>query len=189
MYAGGLYDFDTKLYRFGARDYDPTIGRWTTKDPIGFAGGDNNLYAYVSGNPMSYLDPTGLAQCTYSIKSGNLVCKSNDGKSSYSARMFSGMGPYKNDPSKVNLTYGPIQPGKYTVVKLPDKSGQWFLDPGTLKKAGYLLGLNRGAFNLHLTTGSSEGCITGERNQQTNFKKINDLLEQEDGSNTLEVSY
>lgn len=44
-YAGGLYDVDTKLIRFGARDYDPTVGRWTTKDPIGFAGGDTNLYA------------------------------------------------------------------------------------------------------------------------------------------------
>ena len=54
------YDFDTKLVRFGARDYDPTIGRWTTKYPIGFAGGDTNLYAYVGGNPMSYSDPTGL---------------------------------------------------------------------------------------------------------------------------------
>ncbi|MEQ1722085.1 MAG: RHS repeat-associated core domain-containing protein [Pseudobdellovibrio sp.] len=58
-YAGGLYDSDTKLIRFGARDYDPTIGRWTAKDPIGFAGGDTNLYAYVGGNPMSYNDPTG----------------------------------------------------------------------------------------------------------------------------------
>ena len=60
LYAGGLYDKDIKLVRFGARDYDPTIGRWTTKDPIGFAGGDTNLYAYVGGNPMSYTDPTGL---------------------------------------------------------------------------------------------------------------------------------
>lgn len=60
LYAGGLYDSDTKLIRFGARDYDPTIGRWTTKDPIGFAGGDTNLYAYVGGNPMSYSDPRGL---------------------------------------------------------------------------------------------------------------------------------
>lgn len=60
-FAGGLYDSDTELIRFGARDYDPKIGRWTTKDPIGFAGGDTNLYAYVGGNPMSYNDPTGLA--------------------------------------------------------------------------------------------------------------------------------
>ncbi len=60
QYAGGLYDADTKLLKFGARDYDPTEGRWTTKDPIGFAGGDTNLYAYVGGNPLSYVDPSGL---------------------------------------------------------------------------------------------------------------------------------
>ncbi len=60
LFSGGLYDFDTRLTRFGARDYDSTVGRWTTKDPIGFAGGDTNLYAYVGGNPMSYVDPSGL---------------------------------------------------------------------------------------------------------------------------------
>lgn len=59
-FAGGLFDTDTKLIRFGARDYDPSIGRWTTKDPIGFAGGDTNLYAYVNGDPMSFVDPSGL---------------------------------------------------------------------------------------------------------------------------------
>ena len=33
-FAGGIYDPDTELVRFGARDYDPRVGRWTTKDPI-----------------------------------------------------------------------------------------------------------------------------------------------------------
>ena len=56
-YAGGLYDEDTKLLRFGARDYDPTIARWTTKDPIGFAGGDTNLYNYVGNDPINFVDP------------------------------------------------------------------------------------------------------------------------------------
>ena len=37
-FAGGLYDTDTKLIRFGARDYDPEIGRWTSKDPVRFNG-------------------------------------------------------------------------------------------------------------------------------------------------------
>ena len=47
--------------RSGSSHYDPTVGRWTTKDPIGFAGGDTNLYAYVGGDPMSYIDPSGLS--------------------------------------------------------------------------------------------------------------------------------
>ena len=44
-FAGGLYDADTGLTRFGARDYDPVVGRWTSKDPARFSGGWN-LYAY-----------------------------------------------------------------------------------------------------------------------------------------------
>jgi RHS repeat-associated protein len=59
-FNGGLTDRDTGLIRFGARDYDPTIGRWTAKDPIGFAGGDTNLYSYVGQNPTSFIDPAGL---------------------------------------------------------------------------------------------------------------------------------
>ena len=59
-YAGGLYDPDTGLTRFGARDYDGETGRWTAKDPILFEGGDSNLYGYVGGNPLSRIDPLGL---------------------------------------------------------------------------------------------------------------------------------
>jgi len=58
-FAGGLYDTDTKLLRFGARDYDPETGRWTSKDPILFAGGDTNLYGYVVADPINLIDPSG----------------------------------------------------------------------------------------------------------------------------------
>lgn len=58
-YAGGVYDRVTGLVRFGARDYDPEIGRWTAKDPIGFEGGDGNLYGYCSGVPNFRIDPSG----------------------------------------------------------------------------------------------------------------------------------
>lgn len=59
-YAGGLVDSDTGLVKFGARDYDPETGRWLSKDPIGFAGGDTSLYAYVGGDPVNRIDPEGL---------------------------------------------------------------------------------------------------------------------------------
>jgi len=59
-FAGGLYDRDTGLVRFGFRDYDPDVGRWTAKDPIGFAGGDTNLYGYCLNDPLNFFDPHGL---------------------------------------------------------------------------------------------------------------------------------
>ncbi|MBI4584689.1 MAG: PKD domain-containing protein [Planctomycetes bacterium] len=59
-FAGGLYDRQTGLVHFGAREYDPETGRWTTKDPILFAGGDTNLYGYVKNDPVNHVDPDGL---------------------------------------------------------------------------------------------------------------------------------
>ena len=59
-FAGGLYDADTKLTRFGFRDYDSDVGRWTAKDPIGFAGGDTDLMGYCFSNPTNAYDVLGL---------------------------------------------------------------------------------------------------------------------------------
>ena len=59
-FAGGLHDRDTGLVRFGYRDYDPEVGRWTAKDPIGFAGGDTDLYGYVLNAPENVVDVNGL---------------------------------------------------------------------------------------------------------------------------------
>jgi RHS repeat-associated protein len=59
-FAGGLYDPDTGLVRFGARDYDAETGRWTAKDPILFGGGQVNLYGYVLNDPINLVDLSGL---------------------------------------------------------------------------------------------------------------------------------
>ena len=58
-FAGGLHDPATELVRFGARDYHPATGRWTTLDPLGFAGGDTNQYRYAFGDPVNFTDPSG----------------------------------------------------------------------------------------------------------------------------------
>ena len=65
MKGGGRIEIKTlrqteDLYYFRARYYDPRAGRFLTKDPIGFAAEDTNLYRYVRNNPVNYRDPKGL---------------------------------------------------------------------------------------------------------------------------------
>ena len=62
-YTGREYDADTGLYYYRNRWYDPEIGRFISEDPIGFAGGDINLYGYVWNNPQSWTDPSGNSAC------------------------------------------------------------------------------------------------------------------------------
>jgi RHS repeat-associated protein len=51
----------TGLYYYRARYYSPAMGRFVSQDPIGWAAGQTNGYSYVGGDPLSYIDPTGLA--------------------------------------------------------------------------------------------------------------------------------
>ena len=59
LWTGQQFDAVTGLQFNRARYYDPTIGRWTTEDPLGFAAGDTNLYRYVEDQPTRFIDPSG----------------------------------------------------------------------------------------------------------------------------------
>jgi RHS repeat-associated protein len=63
-FAGGLYDQQTGLIKFGARDYDAIIGRWTRKDPTFFASGSTNHYLYANNDPLNKLDGSGTVTST-----------------------------------------------------------------------------------------------------------------------------
>ena len=58
-YTGRELDRETRLYFNRARFYDPILGRFISKDPVGFKGGVN-IYTYVQNNPANRRDPRGL---------------------------------------------------------------------------------------------------------------------------------
>ncbi len=60
-WTGREFDTDTGLQYNRARWYDPATGRWQTQDPLGFGAGDSNLYRYVRNQPVSTIDPSGMA--------------------------------------------------------------------------------------------------------------------------------
>lgn len=62
QFTGREFDSFTGLQYNRARWYNPQIGRFISEDPIGFRGGDVNLYGYVRNNPVNYFDPLGLCR-------------------------------------------------------------------------------------------------------------------------------
>ena len=59
-YAGRTWDGDAGVYYNRARWYDANTGRFISEDPIGFGGGDANLFRYAYGDPVNFRDPSGL---------------------------------------------------------------------------------------------------------------------------------
>ncbi|HHH43046.1 MAG TPA: hypothetical protein ENK49_02825, partial [Gammaproteobacteria bacterium] len=84
-YTGKPQDTATGLSYYGARYYDPVVGRFMAIDPIGFQDGNLhsfNRYAYANNNPYRFVDPDGRSAITKAIKlvlnGGNVTATFSD---------------------------------------------------------------------------------------------------------------
>jgi RHS repeat-associated protein len=122
-FTGREYDPESGLYYYRARYYDPRAGRFLTKDPIGFDGGDANLYRYTLNNAINFVDPLGL-WCTYYQSTGQMICVNDQtGQQYYNEIGYAGTGRGWNNPDMQGVPFiGPIPRGKWKVEGNPYKS-------------------------------------------------------------------
>jgi hypothetical protein len=155
-----------------------------------------NLYGYALGNPTYWSDLIGLAVCTYDISDTTMSCVPNAGGPASvvgPSNVFSGVGPCRNNPQCADKgDEGPVRPGNYRMNR-DDRPGHdrfWRLEP-TPKIPGWkcALGIERCGFEFH-PGHVSLGCITvnsGDKAAMQQYDGLNELLNREDGNNTLTV--
>lgn len=123
-FAGGLYDVTTGLLRFGARDYDPTTGRWLNKDPIRFKGGWN-FYSYVANDPINFIDVYGLSRIEFDGPSGLILIYPGSEGTYGPPQAFPAANNTTNPNASPNKTngFGPAPDGTFSVGPFTPKSG------------------------------------------------------------------
>ena len=75
-YTGREWDEQLAMYHYRARMYDPTAGRFCSRDPIGYGGSEWDLYEFCKSAPCNETDPTGLScrisyKCIFTGRRGN----------------------------------------------------------------------------------------------------------------------
>jgi len=145
------------------RSFDPEIGRWLSRDPIG-EGGGINLYGYVANNPINLIDPNGLWQVTISAGyyyAGKLTFGYNEGKANVGVGVGLGLGakldfnPNDKDPNKPSNA-DPCQ-SNYGSIRLGISAG---VGSGPLGNVSGELSMSSKADDFNNVHGALSGTLT-----------------------------
>ncbi len=195
-FPGQYYDQESGLHYNYFRDYDPRTGRYVEPDPVGVLQ-TMNLYSYAKLNSISYIDPLGLYECTYSIGAHRMVCTPNIlfhpsfSSSNFIAGNNNGRGPMEcsncqsqNNPDATDQKFhGPLPVGDYSIGRQYPRSSRRDLMPHFLNNMH-----GRDRFQIHGCGDRnvcSEGCIAATTNVVRD--RFNMLMSLEEGNNILHV--
>jgi RHS repeat-associated protein len=126
-YTGRETDTESGLMYYRARYYDPGVGRFISEDPLGFGGGDSNLYRYVFNNPINNNDPYGnfaiplgvVAVAGVALVGGVLLYQSQQAINSIDDRSWGGM----------SRTLSGLAGQAINSVNEADKLAHWLINP------------------------------------------------------------
>ena len=168
-----MQEHETGLYHYGYRYYDPTTGRWPSRDPIGERGGVN-LYAFVRNRSSGWIDVLGGRPKKLGGSGWREECNESSGKSCEEmqvarrkliARILGGTEP-GNDPKYEVVT---------VIIKLPDPCAEGWDVKGLSGHTG--VGVGNGFYdfgpnsegkkgsNLNLINWSVDGGPCWDRNE------------------------
>jgi len=99
-FACGLTDPNTQFIRFGVRDYDPEVGRWTAREPLLFADG-LDAYAYCRNDPANFLDINGLERRHHSEAWSELAAQAYAEDLKSTSRLRSAYQYFTNPPGEL----------------------------------------------------------------------------------------
>lgn len=176
LYQHAKSGLDMAVYRF----YDPDLGRWLSRDPIGEKGGIN-LYGYSNNDATNQIDLAGLeATISFSISSGSVTGSDSGRGLSFTGAASSGT----NNVAQAGQKLGPLPPGQYNIYERPGgmfNQPAYILDPvdSNLGNDSWDNGLGRGAFRFHLEfpdwpLRGSTGCIVMSADTLNDLKHLLD---------------
>ncbi len=164
----GRFEVAPGLVQLGARTYDPGLGRFLSEDPLGFAGGDPNLYRYAANAPTALSDPRGLAVVETSSTAsvgfggrgqigGSVVIDPTNGL--VGLKVCAGVGVVKGGGLFVNVGNLTVSPGSL--------SPGWSGDVSLVGHAQAALGFGAGVSgSLGLSGPLGGGCGAGQPSVQ-----------------------
>jgi len=182
-FTGREHDSEIGMYFYRGRHYFPKAGRFISKDPIGFAGGDVNLYRYVGNNPVNFVDPLGLITAIFEAGNNRLTIFSNEGDflGQYDARNLVTRGSKGEFPPGIYDFGEPRGPRGET---RPD-TGNWFIP--ILNVHGRIeMGLHGGGSGLKDPFATNQGWVETQgciRVQNQALEEIASFIQQDIANN------